>query len=158
PPGLLLGICAFLMRDPPRGQADLEGGSAKRTARLRDLKVLWQTPSYLLVTTGMTAMTFAMGGISYWIPKYLATTKHEELGQVNIIFGGILVVAGFVATLLGGMAGDKLRDRIPGSYFLVSGLSMLVAFPMVLLVLWAPYPWYWLFAFVACFCLFFNTG
>jgi MFS family permease len=158
PPGLLLGIWCFLMREPPRGQADIEG-SIKGKSRLKDLAVLWKTPSYLLCTTGMTAMTFALGGLGYWIPRYLFTYKQSESwATVNLTFGGIVVISGLVATLLGGLAGDKLRDRFPGSYFLVSGLSMLVGFPMVLLVLWASYPWYWLFVFIACFCLFFNTG
>jgi MFS family permease len=158
PPGIALGIWSFLMRDPPRGQADLGGESAKGRPRLKDIAVLWQTPSYLLVTAGMTAMTFALGGLAFWIPSYLIDTKQADKDFVNVYFGGIVVVSGLVATLLGGMLGDRLRARFPGSYFLVSGLSMIIGFPMVLGVIWAPYPWYWAFVFIACFCLFFNTG
>jgi MFS family permease len=159
PPGILLGICCFLMPEPQRGQADVEGKPVKEHARLKDIAVLWRTPSYVLVTLGMTAMTFALGGLAFWIPNYLVTTKQaEELRDVNLRFGAIVVVSGLVATLLGGILGDKLRARFPGSYFLVSGSSMMVGFPVILLVLWTPYPWYWLFVFIACFCLFFNTG
>lgn len=68
------------------------------------------------------------------------------------------MVAGLTATLLGGMVGDKLRGRFPGSYFLVSGAAMLAGFPFVIALLRAPFPWVWLFLFAACFCLFFNTG
>src|SRR5258708_32577446 len=81
-----------------------------------------------------------------------------ELGNVNFIFGAIVVVAGLSATLLGGIAGDKLRDRFPGSYFLVSGAAMLVGFPLSIAMLYVPFPWAWIFIFLACFCLFFNTG
>jgi MFS family permease len=56
------------------------------------------------------------------------------------------------------MAGDKLRDHFPGSYFLVSGIAMFFGFPMLLGFIWAPFPWAWLFVFLAVFCLFFNTG
>ena len=35
---------------------------------------------------------------------------------------------------------------------------MLLGFPFVLLVIWAPFPLAWIFVFLACFCLFFNTG
>src|SRR5262249_48389990 len=63
-----------------------------------------------------------------------------------------------VATLLGGWAGDRLRRRFPGSYFLVAGSSMLLGFPLFLLVLCTPFPWAWIFLFLTCFCLFFNTG
>jgi hypothetical protein len=35
---------------------------------------------------------------------------------------------------------------------------MLAGFPFVLLVIWLPFPLAWVFVFLACFCLFFNTG
>src|SRR5207302_446226 len=80
------------------------------------------------------------------------------LDNVNITFGAILVVAGLSATLLGGIAGDRLRNRFPGSYFLVSGVAMLVGFPLSIAMLYVPFPWAWGCIFLACFCLFFNTG
>ena len=59
---------------------------------------------------------------------------------------------------LGGWAGDRLRDRFPGSYFLVSGAAMLVAFPLLLLTINLPFPLAWLPLAGFVFCLFFNTG
>ena len=35
--------------------------------------MILRTPSYLFNTTGMTAMTFAIGGIAWWMPDYLQT-------------------------------------------------------------------------------------
>ncbi len=35
---------------------------------------------------------------------------------------------------------------------------MLLAFPFTLGMLYAPFPFAWIFTFMACFCLFFNTG
>ena len=67
-------------------------------------------------------------------------------------------MAGLTGTLAGGIAGDKLRKRFPGSYFLVSGAAMLVGFPVFLAALVTPFPWAWILIFLACFCLFFNTG
>jgi MFS family permease len=157
PPGLILGLCAFFMRDPARGQADGTAGSGAVPVRLRDYAMLLKTPSWVLCTLGMTAMTFAIGGIAFWMPFYLAG-KPGAPASATVIFGGITCVAGLVATLLGGMAGDRLRSRFPGSYFLVSGAAMLVGFPFLLLTLSAPFPWIWVWVFVACFCLFFNTG
>jgi MFS family permease len=78
--------------------------------------------------------------------------------KVSTIFGGIVVVGGLLATLAGGYTADRLRARYPGSYFLVSGISMLAGFPFFLGVLYAPFPLAWVFMFLAVFCLFFNTG
>jgi predicted MFS family arabinose efflux permease len=105
----------------------------------------------------MTAMTFAIGGIGFWMPYYLEHRPGAS-GPVEVIFGGITCVAGVTATLLGGMAGDKLRGRFSGSYFLVSGLAMLLGFPFLVAVLRAPFPVIWVLVFVTSFCLFFNTG
>jgi MFS family permease len=157
PPGLLLGLWCFRMRDPARGQAD--ASAAHRHATLRDWLVFLRTRSYLLNTLGGAAMTFAVGGIAYWIPHYIHKERGEpSLGTVNMIFGAVVVVSGLTATLLGGMLGDRLQRRWPGAYFLVSGVAMLVAFPMVLLVLVTPFPWAWVFIFLAVFFLYFNTG
>jgi MFS family permease len=156
-PGLVLGLWSFFMKEPPRGQADL--GHAAKVARVnwRTYLVFLRTPSFVLCTLGMTAMTFAMGGIAFWMAYYL---KHKTGAPpaVTTIFGAITVVAGLAATLLGGWVGDRLRARIPGSYFLVSGLAMLAGFPFMLLTINATFPLVWVWLFLACFCLFFNTG
>ncbi len=224
PPGLVLGLLCFGMPEPPRGQADAAHG---HKARWADYRVLGRTPSYVLNTLGMAAMTFAVGGIAVWIPYYIyeretryaltaqaladlgqttdlpapvlarlrpmqeqaalsPTAFHKRfdqtlsraewtryspkvldachvpgtptLGFINQVFGAIVVVSGLVGTLLGGAAGDRLRPRIPGSYFLVSGVSMLIAFPLVFALPWTPFPLAWGLIFAAVFCLFFNTG
>lgn len=157
PPGILLGLWCFLMPNPPRGHAD--AAQPVRHAHWRDYKMLLRTPSYVINTLGMAAMTFAVGGIAFFMPRYISKDRGVgELGTVSMIFGLIVVVSGLGATLLGGIAGDRLRTRFPGSYFLVSGAAMLLGFPMFLLILYTPFPLAWGFLFLTCFCLFFNTG
>ena len=112
PPGLLLALLCFWMRDPGRGASDVQ--PAHGEARWRDYLTLVRTPSYVLNTLGMTAMTFAVGGVAFWMPYYI----HEFRGQphpaqIGLIFGGLTALAGLTATLLGGLAGDKLTKRYP---------------------------------------------
>jgi MFS family permease len=162
PPGIALGVWCFFMKDPPRGRSDLAPDAppeAARAARFSDYLILARTRSYVLNTLAMAAMTFAIGGVAYWMPTYVLKYRHwGTIASVNLIFGGIAVVAGLAGTLAGGWAGDKLRDRFSGSYFLVSGAGMLIGFPLFLAILWTPFPWAWGVIFVAVFCLFFNTG
>lgn len=156
-PGSLLGLASFFRRDPPRGSTDLGHGAGPARVTRRDYGILFRTPSYVLCTLGMTAMTFAIGGIAFWMPYFLSLKPGAPPGATTI-FGAITVVAGLTATLSGGIAGDRLRARFPGSYFLVSGAAMIVGFPFMLLTLHASFPWIWVWLFAACFCLFFNTG
>lgn len=170
PPGILLGIWCFLMKDPPRGVAD--AAEVKRPATRGDYLLVLKTPSYLLTTLGMTAMTFAMGGMGFFMPRFArlrimgseaAVQADPELAgkilaEVNTYFGAIVVVSGLGATILGGIVGDRLKPKLPGAYFLVSAIAMALGFPFVLGAIWMPFPLAWIFIFLACFCLFFNTG
>jgi MFS transporter, Spinster family, sphingosine-1-phosphate transporter len=165
PPGLLLGLLCFLMREPPRGQLDLDeaqlaGDVLPRKATRRDYLNLAKNRSYVLNTLGMAAMTFAIGGLAWWMPDYLDQRQAQGLLGLGprTTFGAITALSGLLATLSGGMAGDWLRSRFSGSYFLVSGAAMLFGFPMLLCFLWTPFPWAWMFVFLTVFCLFFNTG
>lgn len=157
PPGLILGLWCLFMRDPSLGQADAIVSPPVGVVRWRDCLILFRTPSYVLCSLGMMCMTFAMGGIAVWMPYYLEHRPGVHRFPTTA-FGVILLVTGLLGTLLGGIAGDKLRDRFGGSYFLTSGITMLMGFPMVLMMITAAFPWIWAYIFVACFCLFFNTS
>jgi len=159
-PGLVLAGLCLLMRDPRAAQRAVK----KEPMKLADVLALFRIRSYVFNTAAMTAMTFAIGGIAFWLPRYLYKDRAADfggapsLGQINLIFGGVMVVAGLCATLLGGWVGDRLRVRYPSAYFLVSGFGMLLAFPCTLLMLHTPFPTAWIFVFLAIFFLFFNTG
>lgn len=172
PPGILLGLLCLLMREPRRGLADnvtVDPGVAppatvKRRGGLvgmwRDLRSLMGIPSYRYNTLGMTAMSFAIGALAYWMPEFLKYHRVPPMFGMDarMFFGILTALAGLFGTLLGGLAGDWLRRYVSGSYFLVSGVAFLLGFPMVLLFLWTPFPAAWVFVFLGVFCLFFNTG
>ena len=155
-PGIILGLLCLRMKTPPPYIAAKENVKAK-SVPWRDYMELLRTPSYVLCTLGMTAMTFAIQGIAFWMPYYLEKLPGAPANS-TIIFGGVIAVSGLCATLLGGIAGDKLRNRFAGSYFLVSGVAIAAGFPIFLLALRAPFPTIWILMFLTCFCLFFNTG
>jgi MFS family permease len=155
-PGLVLGACSLFMRDPPRGGSDHATGTGR--PGLAQYLRLGRNRSYVLNTAAMAAMTFAIGGISFWMPLYLTKVRGVSEGQVGTWFPAVLVVGGLAATLTGGWLGDRLRRRFGGAYFLVSGAGMLLACPFLLLMLRTPFPACWAVLFLAIFFLFFNTG
>lgn len=153
PPGVLLGLLCFTQHDP-RGLRSKFSGIAR--PGWNHYLTLFRTRSYVMNTLAQTAMTFAIGGLGFWIAAYLRYREQPESGKM--IFGAITVVAGLGSTLLGGVLADKLRPRIPGSYFLVSGLGMLIAFPLFVAALFTPFPAAWSLMFAAIFFAFLNTG
>ena len=159
PPGVLLGILCFFMRDP-RSAASIGATAGPKTGFLMSYLKLFAIPSFTLNTLGMAAMTFTIGGLAFWMPDFLDTAGAQPFMDVGprTIFGAITAFAGLIATLAGGWAGDALRKRHGGAYFLVSGAAMFLAAPMIVGFIYTPFPFAWIFVFLAVFCLFFNTG
>jgi MFS family permease len=153
-PGLLLGALCFFQKDPLVRDAT---GERRQKATMKDVIHLLKTRSYAFNVFAQTAMTFALGGLAFWTPAYLREFRQQP-GSATAIFGGITVVAGLVSTLSGGFLADRLRTRYPGSYFVISGVGMLIGFPLVIAMLYTPFPFAWILMFGALFFIFFNTG
>ena len=71
----------LLMPEPNPERAD---AGEHRVPTLRDTKILFRIPSYVLNTLGMTAMTFSLGAIAAWMPTYLVRTRrnvHADAGR-----------------------------------------------------------------------------
>lgn len=158
PPGLILAAWAFFMKSPKPIEVPKP---EKAKARLKDYVGILKIPSYLLDTAGMAAMTFAIGGFSFWMPAYLVDERKAAGGQlddVNLYFGGIMVVAGITATLLGGWLGDFFQRRTSGAYFTVSAAGILLSTVFIVLMMHTPFPAAWIWLFFSVFFLFLNTG
>src|SRR5256714_7552081 len=154
-PGIILGLTCFAQKDP-RTRSETSPGE-RRGARKADYLALFRNRSFMINCLAQTAMTFALGGLAFWMSAYLIFRKQPpELATP--IFGGITVVAGLLSTLLGGFLADRLQKRFSGSYFMVSGLGMLLAFPFCIAMLYAPFPLAWVFLFGSVFFVFLNTG
>lgn len=69
PPGVILGVLCFFMREPPVGQADAV--VMERPKGFKDYLGLLRIRSYVINTAAATAWCFAVGGISYWMPYYI---------------------------------------------------------------------------------------
>ena len=153
PPGLLLGLLCFTQRDP---RARAATRPERQRASLQDYISLIRTRSYVLNCVAQTALTFAIGGIGFWVAAYLQFRGQPV--SATKFFGVIIVVAGLTSTLLGGWLGDRFRKRWPGSYFLVSAWGMVFAFPLFVVFLFTPFPAAWYLMFASVFFMFLNTG
>ena len=102
-------------------------------------------------------MTFAVAGIGFWIAEYLRF-RGQPAASGKTMFGAVTVVAGLTSTLFGGWLADKLRPKFPSADFLISGWGMILACPIFIVSLYAPFPLAWLPMSIAIFLLFLNTG
>lgn len=160
-PGLLFALAALLIREPERGARDVGAskGEGQLAGPLAACKRLFQSPAFRSTTGGMVLMTFTLGGLAFWMPTFLQRAHGMDEGAAGMVFGGITVVAGLIATLLGGHLGDRAFARAQGGYLRVSGWGLIlgapVALAMALLGLRGPVLG---LAFFAELFLFLNTG
>ncbi|PYI87817.1 MAG: MFS transporter, partial [Verrucomicrobia bacterium] len=97
PPGLLLGLICFFQRDPRTSEG---AQSRQKRADLSDYLKLAKTRSFVLNTFAQTAMTFALGGIAFWMPAYLQF--RQQPASSRVLLGAITVVVGLISTIVGG--------------------------------------------------------
>lgn len=133
-PGFLLALAMWFIPEPPRGLHDSVKESPERTTILG----LVFNPAFVTVTLGMAAGTFSLGGIQVWMPTFLVRARGYSLESANLKFGMVVVVAGILASLIGGWLGDRLLPRMKGSYYFVSALSMGLGVPVMIVALFSP--------------------
>ncbi|MFO7563698.1 MAG: MFS transporter [Enhygromyxa sp.] len=160
-PGVVCAIAALLIPEPVRGGRDRQLGELEAGPRnpLDAIRRLFQSPAFRSTTGGMVLMTFTLGGLAYWMPTFLQRAHGMDVSSAGVVFGGITVVAGLIATLAGGYFGDRAFALRQGGYLRVSGWGLIIGAPvtlaMALLDARAPVL---MLAFVAEFFLFLNTG
>lgn len=153
-PGFVLALAVLFLKEPKRGQFD----SLNETSERGTILGLVRNPAFLTSTLGMAAMTFSLGGIQVWMPKFLFSERGYTLEAANFAFGIIIVVDGIFASLAGGWLGDYMLRRRKSSYYLVSAASMLLGIPFMIVALFVRGPLMIPAIAAAAFFLLFNTA
>jgi len=153
-PGFILALSVFFLREPERGQFD----SLKETPQRGTILGLARNPAFWTATLGMAAMTFSLGGIQVWMPTFLHKTRNYSLESADLMFGGIIVVDGILASLAGGWLGDYLLRRTKAAYYLISAAGMAIGVPIMIVALFSKGPLMLPAIAVAAFFLLLNTS
>jgi MFS family permease len=163
-PALIASIVALFLPEPIRGAS--EGIDPERLreherahASREDYLDMMVNSSYTYVVFGLAAFTFAFGGLAYWLPSYLVRVKGIPQSQA----GDFLGITGLLAAIVGMSGGGWIADRMarvnPRALFIVPGVSMLAAVPMIILGLQAQsLPWIITWLFMAQVLMLANTG
>ena len=154
-PGFIVAIWFyFAVDEPERGEREVALHTMERTT----FRGLLRNPAFWTATLGMAMMTFAIGGISAWMPTFLEREKGIPLDRANYYFGLITVVDGLAGTAVGGWLGDLWLRRSRGAYYGISAVSALLALPGALFAFYGNPSWIFVSLAVAEFFLFLNTG
>jgi MFS family permease len=181
-PGIALALTAARLRDPVRGAAEeqTEGGKGQPSPSARSaspigrsinreqgeglsfaetLLCLLRNIAYLGTVLGYAAYTFALGGLSFFMPTYLERVRGIELSRANFIVGSVTVIGGLCGTFAGGYLGDWATSKIKhGQLWLCAFSSLAGIVPTWLALTVSSFPTYIVWFFIAEFLLFLSTG
>jgi sugar phosphate permease len=97
------------------------------------LKGLARNTAFWWTTTGYTLMTFAIGGLAFWLPTFLVRERAMTTDRAGFLSGAVTAVAGLLGTVAGGWLGDKMDRKMPGGGLRMSGVGLLLAAPLMFL-------------------------
>ncbi|MFZ9688279.1 MAG: spinster family MFS transporter [Phycisphaerales bacterium] len=155
-PGLLLGVLCFRLMEPARGAMDgpssVAGASAgpsdearlatspppATVAQSRRSEALWSLATnaqWMWCVLGYTAYTFSLGALAVWMPAFMQRERGWSPESAAITFSGIVVVTGFLGTIVGGAVDTRAaRGRAAPSLFLCA-VTALVAAPLLMVAI-----------------------
>jgi MFS family permease len=154
-PGLVVALLFGLFaKEPERGASDKLKGSVNRST----VPGLLRNPAFLCATFGLAELTFAMGGISNWIPDFLHQPIGLSVAQASQVAGASTVIDGIIGTAIGGWIAQKWLRTNHRALYLVSFWSVALTIPFGILLFFGPSKWAVPSLFAAEFFLFLNTG
>jgi len=154
-PGLVIALLYGLWAsEPERGCCD----QVRSTLNRSTFWGLFTNPAYLTASFGLAALTFAMGGISNWVPEFLHRNAGFSVAHSSLIVGATTVIDGIAGTLVGGWIAQRWLRTNHSALYLLSFWSVALTLPCGLMLFFGPAAWAVPSLFAAEFFLFLNTG
>ena len=154
-PGLVIAaLYGWLGKEPERGACDHVRATTDRST----VAGLFRNPAFLTATFGLAMLTFAMGGISAWMPTFLNRSAGMSVARAGLMMGAITVVDGIAGTLVGGWIAQRWLRTNDRALYLLSFWSVALTLPCGIVVFFGPAAWAIPALLVTEFFLFLNTG
>jgi MFS family permease len=132
--GILLGV--VLKRnliEPQRGAADPGTPVAPRMPMAQFLRVIWGTPTVVILMGAFLCANFVAVVLLSWMPKFLFDRFGFSLAVAGLIATVFVQPASMLGAPLGGWLADGLRKRTVGGRMMVQALGVFLGAPFVLL-------------------------
>jgi len=134
-PGAVIAVLILIfMREPARLEKPKEKASADKASVLS----LATNGAYLSSILGYAAVTFSLGGISWWMVSFLQRMNGFSQDKAGTVMGGITVVCGLGGTVCGGVLAQWWSKRTSKALYLVPSLSAVLAVPPAMLCFFGP--------------------
>ena len=134
-PGVVVALLILIfLREPRRNSGGRETAKTDR----QSAAALLSNGAYLCAIFGYAAVTFSLGGISWWMPSFLHREAGYSVAAAGGIMGPIIVVAGLGGTAFGGWLAQRWSRRTNKALYLVPALSAALTVPPALVCFFGP--------------------
>lgn len=133
-------LIAVFMKEPQRPKSQ-EGSSQKSSgAKLEKDTILslLKNPAYMCSILGYAAVTFSLGGISWWMPSFLQRVDGRSQSSAAFLMGAITVVTGLAGTVVGGVIAQRWSKQTSKALYLVPAIAAALATPPALVCFFGP--------------------
>ena len=155
-PGALFALLMLIfMKEPQRVGAE---GSKSGGVDKASVFSLLKNKAYLSSILGYAAVTFSLGGISWWMPSFLQRVDGRSQENAGFIMGALTVACGLGGTIVGGMLAQWWSKRTSKALYLVPAISAVLAVGPGVLAFFGPKAWTLPALGVAVFFIFLGTG
>jgi hypothetical protein len=125
-PGTIIAILiAFLMKEPARGASQQEKAKLEKGT----VSSLLKNKAYLSSILGYAAVTFSLGGISWWMPSFLQRVEGRSESSAAYLMGVITLCGGLGGTIFGGFVAQRWSRTNSKALYLVPAFSSALAVP-----------------------------
>ena len=128
-PGFFLAVFAFIYIKDKRKITHEDKKQIKISNYLRFLK----SKSFVYVCLAEAMATFTLGGLAAWMPTYFHRYYDFSVAEAGTKFGIMIIIAGIIGTLGGGIIADFLNKFTKKAYFYTTLIGYMVALPFALL-------------------------
>jgi len=134
--GMALGwVLHRFLKEPARGAADFEDlGDGTPPARphlplISFLKIIWGTPTVLLLMLGFMCANFMATVLFTWMPAFVYGKFHLSLAMAGLTATVYIQLASMFGSPLGGWLADILRKQTPGGRIIVQAVALFLEAP-----------------------------
>ena len=133
--GIGLGlILSRRLREPARGQADLEAPLARQSLSVRQaVREIFRTPTAVLLMVVFVGANFVAMMFLTWMPTFLGEKFGLRLTVAGLTGTVFIQFASAIGAPMGGFCADRLARRHPGGRILVQASGLLAGSTFVFL-------------------------
>lgn len=130
--GVIHGIILIFRLKDKKGHP--EETKAEKVRLWEGFKVLFGTPTALMLTIGFSGLIFVLTGYLTWMPTYLYERFNMSLSSAGFHSMFYTHLFAFIGVILAGKYSDRFAKKNPASRMMMQGIGLLIAVPFIVMM------------------------